>query len=127
MASNGEIKGLDQVRDGLRYYVQGTHENARHAAEEIGGELVFYALYHHPWKVDTGFTNVTTKFTVIETNDLIRIVLSAGMSYDVFLETFRSGKWAWLLPAIIANKAKITGILVKWMGRANVKGGRRAL
>lgn len=46
-------------------------------------------------------------------NDVYRVVLSAGMSYDVFLELARNGKWAWLWPAVEANQDNIRAILAR--------------
>lgn len=86
------------------------------AAAEIAHTLEQYALNNHPWEIRSGETNETTRGRVVEFSaEVVRITLSAGMDYDVFLELARDGKWAWLWPAVMANVDTIKQILVKWL------------
>jgi hypothetical protein len=108
------VQGLEQAQRNLEVYARGLRSGALLAAHEIAALLEGYAKAHHPWSPDTGATDVSTKGTVAEVSDeMIRIVLSAGMEYDVYLEFAREGKWAWLWPAIVANKDNIRNILRK--------------
>jgi hypothetical protein len=106
--------GLEQAQRNLEVYAQGLRSGALLAGHEIAVLLEGYAKSHHPWSPKTGATDVSTKGTVAEVStEMIRIVLSAGMDYDVFLEFAKEGKWAWLWPAVVANKEVIRGILKK--------------
>lgn len=88
------------------------HRRTVAAGDEIGHMLANYAKTHHPWTPRTGATDVSTQGGVYEqTREYVRVVLSAGMSYNVFLELARSGEWAWLYPTVQANQQNIMRIL----------------
>ncbi len=115
------IQGLEQAQRNLEVYAQGLRSGALLAAHEIATLLEGYAKSHHPWSPDTGATDVSTKGTVVEaSSEMMRIVLSAGMEYDVYLEFAREGKWAWLWPTIVANKEPIRAILKNRLGAVRV-------
>jgi hypothetical protein len=99
------LKGLDEVERNLeKWYHDGIMRKAAQVMEEIAAILEGYAKTHHEWHPDTGATDVSTRGFIAEvTPKMITAVLSAGMSYDVFLELARDGKWAWLWPAIEEN------------------------
>jgi len=108
------IQGLDQALRKLDVYAAGLKSGANLAAHEIAVLLEGYAKSHHPWKDVTGNTTNSIRGTVVEASDeIIRVVVSAGMSYDVYLELAMDGKWAWLWPAIVANEQNIRNILKK--------------
>jgi hypothetical protein len=121
MSDLGQLEGMSVVLEHLDAYVEGLHASALAAAEEIGDLLANYAKSHHAWKPRTGATDASTTSAVIDGNDVIDIYLAAGMDYDVFLELARDGKWAWLFPAIEANKERIMQILVARLGNARVQ------
>lgn len=78
------------------------------AGHEIGHLLANYAKTHHPWTPRTGNTDQSTSGDVVEiTREYVLVALSAGMSYDVFLELAKQGRWAWLWPTIVACEADI--------------------
>lgn len=112
----GLLRGQEEVLRNLdHWYHDGILKQAATAMEEIAALLEGHAKSNHPWKPDTGATDVSTKGFIAEATPLvITAVLTAGMSYDVFLELARDGKWAWLWPAIEANmdeiKAKLRSI-----------------
>jgi hypothetical protein len=82
------------------------------AGDEISHILANYAKTHHPWTPRTGNTDQSTIGYIAEiTNEFVMVALSAGMSYDVFLELAHSGKWAWLWPAVVACKDDINACL----------------
>jgi hypothetical protein len=113
------ITGLETVLHNLDARIAALHKGAHTAAEEIAALLETYAKGHHSWKPDTGATDVSTRGEIVqETAELITIVLSAGMDYDIYLELARGGKYAWLWPAIENNRARILEILVKHTGQA---------
>ena len=102
------ITGISEMIEKLSLTGAAAMTASRAAARQIAGELEAYAKGNHPWSVRTGNTNQSTKGTVVEPEEnILEIVLSAGMDYDVFLELAREGKWAWLWPAIIANEDRI--------------------
>lgn len=123
MSDFGAIEGLAVVLNHLEAYAEGLEARALAAAGEIAAVLESYAKGHHAWKPRTGATDASTKGTVVAGGDIVDIYLSAGMNYDVFLELAREGKWAWLWPAIEANKARILRILVKHLGNGSAAGG----
>ncbi len=120
MSDLGRLEGLAVVFDHLDAYVEGLRENALIAAGEIAAVLEAYAKREHPWTTRSGATAASILGTVIEGQDVIDIYLSAGMDYDVFLELAHSGRWAWLWPAIEANKELIRTILVRRLGYAKI-------
>lgn len=103
------LKGLAEVERNLdRWYRHGIYAKARQAMEEIAALLEGYAKTHHPWTPQTGHTDVSTRGFISEaTPKVITAVLSAGVAYDIFLELARDGKWAWIWPAIEANRDMI--------------------
>lgn len=129
MSDLGQLEGMASVLDHLDLYAEGMKANALIAAGEIAALLEGYAKSHHKWGnpyskgyTPTGATDVSTKGTVIDGGEIIDIYLSAGMDYDVFLELARSGKWAWLWPALTANAGRIKAILVRRLGGGTVQG-----
>jgi hypothetical protein len=106
------LTGQDEVQRNLDKWYTGELHKARVAMEEICVLLQGYAKTHHPWTPETGATDVSTIAFISEATPLvITAVLTAGMEYNVFLETARKGKWAWLWPAIEANEHEIKRIL----------------
>jgi hypothetical protein len=64
------------------------------------------------WGDITGNLNSSIRAGVVEaTMRAITIGLTADMSYAVFVETMRDGRWAWLFPAIEDNRQLILQIL----------------
>jgi hypothetical protein len=116
-----EFTGVEQVTMRLLQYEKDQRERAKLACAEVARLLETYAIMHHKWVPRTWATNVTTKGTWQEAADgLYEIVLSAGMSYDVFLEhgarqyaalTGEGGVpqtvWSWLWPALLENRDAI--------------------
>lgn len=103
-----EVAGMAEVEAGVLAFEIAVAGAMRAAGGEIASLLANYAKTNHPWTPRTGATDVSTKGTVVEaTAEFVTIVLSAGMTYDVFLEFARQGKWAWLGPAVEACKPQI--------------------
>ncbi len=77
-------------------------------------ELVaYYARTEHLYTRRTGNTELTTEGGLYEaTAQKVVGVVSAGMSYDVFLSLVRAGKWSFLWPAMMAHKDEILQIIV---------------
>ena len=107
------VQGLEQAQRNLEVYARGLKNGAILAGHEIANLLEGYAKSHHLYQDRTGNTTNSTKGTVVLADDIIRVVLSAGMDYDIFLERAHDGKWAWLWPAVVANKDNIRNILRK--------------
>ena len=110
------LRGLDEVERNLDKWYQGRLHKARIAMEEICSILESYAKTNHPWRTQTGATIINIRAFIAEaTPTALMGVLTAGMSYNVFLELAREGKWAWLWPAVEANlpmiKRKLDGIM----------------
>lgn len=122
MSDLGQVEGLAVVLNHLDLFAEGLKANAILAAGEIAALLESYAKSHHLWKPQTGATDVSTAGRVIDGGEVIDIYLTAGMDYDVFLELAKSGKWAWLWPAIDANRERILKILVRRLGGGSIGG-----
>ena len=113
--------GAGEVQRNMDRINRRLHEQALVAAREISLVLEGYAKTHHRWMRDTGMTDASTRGTVERVSeDIIRVILSAGMEYNVTLELARSGKWAWLWPAVEANRDQIRNIIRR---RLTLKGG----
>lgn len=109
-----EVTGLDQVLRNLGEYERNMHDALHDAGEEIGHYLANYAKTHHLWMPQTGATDVSTVGQIVqETRDYVLVALSAGMSYNVFLELAHEGRWAWLWPAVVDSKDEIVSILAR--------------
>jgi hypothetical protein len=116
-----EIRGLDVVLGNLERLGSDFVRKRHDAADEIGHLLADYAKAHHKWGnpysagyEPTGATDTSTKGDIVEeTTEYVMVALSAGMDYDVFLELARRGRWAWLAPAVEANRERMMEIMVK--------------
>jgi hypothetical protein len=116
------LRGLEQVERNLDLWYQGRLATLRRAMEEIAAVLEAYAKTNHPWTSRTSHTVQSIRGQIGEaTRDYIKVYLSAGMDYDVFLELAREGKWAWLFPAVEANVDKIKQILASALKQAGVE------
>ncbi|MEO7718163.1 MAG: hypothetical protein ABIY70_18325 [Capsulimonas sp.] len=115
--------GLSKVLANLDKVIDEMHQRAEIAAGEVAAALEGWAKTEHKWGnpyskgyVPTGATDNTTIATVTEASkEIIRITLSAGMEYDVFLELARNGKWAWLWPVIERHKGDILAMIARRM------------
>lgn len=106
------IEGMAGVLLGLDGYVKGTQEGVAAAAQEIADMLETYAKENHPWIDQSGDTRASIHAVVaIPSETVVDVLLMAGMDYDVFLELAHGGKWAWLWPAVVANRQNILNIL----------------
>lgn len=108
---------LNTVLRNLNAFVVESTDAGRGAAEEIGEILVEYAKSHHLWQPRTGQTDLTTQAVIEEVNDMIEIALTTETDYSTFLELAREGRFAWLWPAMEANKGVIVEIMRRRLGR----------
>lgn len=116
-----DVSGVEACIDGLEAAVEGMQRQAESAAKAIAELLQEYARANHPWQNRSGKTEETTLGIVAEVSEeLVLISLSAGMDYDVFLETARQGRWSWLWPAIDANREEIMRILRRHLQSATL-------
>ena len=109
--------GFDDVRRNMEEVLRNQmRKKAESAMDEVGHYLANYAKDNHLWTPRTGDTDRSTVGGLYEsTAEYVRAVLSAGMTYDVFLELAREGRWAWLNPAVEANQSAINSIIVRHM------------
>ena len=124
-----EWQGIEQMELALLAYEKDMRDRARLACAEVARWLEAYAQTHHPWVLLTGATNVTTHGTWEEVaDDLYEVVISAGMFYDVFLETgakqyetfigyggVMQTKWSWLWPTLISQRDAIMATFARHM------------
>ena len=120
MANPNVGKSKKTYEAALAAFVADQVNRVRFAAYEIGIMLEDYARANHKWYPITSMTDNTTGSTVAETADTIFIWLSSGSDHAKYLELARSGKWAWLRPAVMNNRDNINAILRKHLG-AGVK------
>jgi hypothetical protein len=108
------VTGLRQVERNLAALYAGERKAIETAMREIASLLAAYAKNNHPWQAQTGNTDNSTRADIVKAGvDEIVVALTAGMSYDIYLELAHSGQWAWLWPAMTANRDKILEILAK--------------
>lgn len=106
------VGGFREVERALDDLEKEIHRRTGRAGDEIGHYLANYAKTHHLWTPRTGLTDVSTQGGVYkETREYVQVVLSAGMSYNVFLELAMQGRWSWLRPAVEASQQQIMSIL----------------
>jgi hypothetical protein len=108
---------LNAVLRNLNAFVIEMTDAGREAAEEIGELLVGYAKTHHLWQPQTGQTELTTQAVIEEVNGMIEVALTTETDYSTFLELARNGRFAWLWPAMDANKGAIVEIMRRRLGR----------
>lgn len=117
----GFVTGLRDVERSLEALYTGERRAIANAMREICSVLADWAKTNHDWMPETGNTDASTRADIVKAGlDEIVVALSAGMSYDVFLELAHSGRWAWLWPAMTANQTRILEILVKHCGVAGL-------
>lgn len=98
-------RDLNLVMRNLAVAVQSMQEAMHDAAVEIAQILQTYAKSHHLWQPVTGQTDATTTAQIVEeTERHILIALSAETPWAQFLELARQGRFAWLWPAVEANR-----------------------
>lgn len=103
---------LSIVIGNLNKFTSGVQEALHAAAEEIAELVETYAKTHHLWKPITGQTDATTRGEIIEeTGQHILIALYAETEWTKFLELARGGRFAWLWPAMDANRTVILEIV----------------
>ena len=106
------VTGGDIIIQGLEAWAAGTVAALQGCAQEIAELLEAYAKANHPWQNQTGDTEASITGQIADmTDEMIVIVVSAGMDYDVFLELAHEGKWAWLWPCLVACQDRIRQIL----------------
>jgi hypothetical protein len=121
------VKGVAEVAGNLLKLQARVELAMRSAAGEIASLLQGDARANHTWKPQTGNTDNSTLGQVVSVAaESIVVALSAGMSYDVFLELARNGQYAWLLPCILRNRTRILEIMGKWGLLAMAAGGMSA-
>lgn len=113
------VGGFREVERALDNFEAEIHRRTVAAGDEIGHYLANYAKTNHLWGnpysegyTPTGHTDQSTQGGVYEqTREFVRVVLSAGMDYDVWLELAMSQRWSWLRPAVYASERQIMQIL----------------
>ena len=116
-----DVVGMAEVERNTALYLAAVQKAMRDAGEEIASLLANHAKSNHPWMPRTGATDVSTKGTVIEsTAEFVTIALTAGMTYDVFLELAHQGKWAWLGPTVEAVKPQMLQSLARHLAIVKV-------
>lgn len=78
-------------------------------------ELVaYYARTEHLYTRRTGLTELTTEGGLYEaTAQKVVGVVSAGMSYDKWLELARGGEWSFLWPALMQHKDEVLALIAE--------------
>lgn len=111
------LDGADNVIRNCRAMEGRFKERAVTAAREVAAYLEGWAKTHHLWVRQSGMTDATTRGS-LETiaPDIVTLVLSAGMEYDVYLELAHGGRYKWLRPAVEDNRDAIREIVKRHMG-----------
>lgn len=108
--------GMDVVVRNLDEFNAEMRRRAARTMDIIGHHLANDAKTNHPWTPRTGATDVSTiGGLVAETQEYVKAAFQAGMTYNVFLELAREGRWAWLWPTVERNQAWIENALIQGM------------
>ena len=111
------IEGLDAVLGKWDKQCDTWHAKCEEAMGQITVALEGWAKSEHRYKDRTSNnTNSIRAFVAEASPTLIRGVMTAGMSYSVFLELARSGEWAFLLPVITRHRSDIIKLLNQSLG-----------
>lgn len=106
------MSGADNVIANLEAVVARMQKNAETAMAEVMVALEGWAKSEHAYTDDTGNLSQSIRGEVAEASaEIVRGVLSAGMSYGIFVELAHSGKWAFLLPTITRHQDDILKII----------------
>jgi len=105
------LEGMEEVKRNLRRLADEMMERARQAADEIATLLESWAKTNAPFKDRTGNLRQSIAGSWAQVGrDILRVVLSAGMEYAVFVELLHQGRYAYLWPAVAANQERILHI-----------------
>lgn len=117
MANAGETTGLVETERNIFVLHELLEAKARLGCIEVAKMLQEYARAHHPWQSRTGETERTTIGAEVDqlSGDMVYAILSAGMPYDVYLETYYEGHWAWLHQAMVDKQAEIMVIIGEFL------------
>lgn len=87
------------------------------AAEEIAALLESWAKTNAPFVDKTGNLRNSIKGEVETVSvDMVTLILSAGMEYAPYVELRYEGRFAYLMPAIEANRERMEEIIARHCG-----------
>ena len=111
------LEGLDTVLGNWDKQCDRWQTKSAEAIEQITTAMEGWAKSEHSYTDRTSNnTNSIRGFVAEASPTIIRGVLTAGMSYSVFLELARDSKWAFLLPVVTRHRADIIKILKQALG-----------
>lgn len=106
----GAAKAVARAREVQMLQIAGLSRGMEKAMELIA----YYARTEHSYTRRTGLTEQTTEGGIYEsTAAKIVGVVSASMSYDVFLELCHAGKWSFLWPALLEHQEEVLALLAE--------------
>lgn len=111
------INGADGAMNALEVRLAQIAARAEVAMNAVAAALEGWAKTEHTYQDQSGDLSGSIRSYVAEvTPQAIKVLLVAGMPYAVFVERARSGKWAFLLPAVERHKDDITMLLNQILG-----------
>lgn len=90
--------------------IAGLYGLAQNAAQQMEGQAKRKAR----WTDRTGNARQGLKGTVVKTNNMITIYLIHSVSYGIYLEKARSGKYAIIKPIFRANQSNVMSSLRRY-------------
>lgn len=111
------VTGLPELLANLSAVEQKVTLGRVRAAEEIAALLESWAKTNAPFTDQTGNLRNSIKGEIESVSaDMVTIILSAGMEYAPYVELRWEGRFAYLLPAIEANREKMAEIVARHCG-----------
>ena len=92
--------GFDEIITNIGLLEQRIEDRAEWAGRLTGSQMQSYAKQNRPWTDRTGVARASLSGTSEKQGDRIRVVLSIGPYYGVFLELANGGKWRIIVPTV---------------------------
>lgn len=104
--------GVDTILRGMTEYERKVHFAIKQVGLYIAVEMEKYAKENAKWSDRTGNARQSLHTQVHEiAGGVVRVYLSHGVQYGIFLETGHAGRWAIIFPTIEAHLPKIKEML----------------
>jgi len=110
--------GVEEIKRGFEEYGRSVLWAVKQVALYWQAVFVEYAIANAPWTDHTSNARQTLHAWIEElSNDTVRLYLSHGMDYGVFLETKYAGRYAIIWPTIQRHLEPIRQMLQGIFGR----------
>lgn len=105
------FEGVDRIKMNMQAYEARIRQVKLHIANYFKPIVETYAKQNAPWGDITGNARQSLHAEVELSDDIVRLYLSHGMEYGVFLELAHQGQYAIILPTLEAHYGQVMKML----------------